>query len=249
MRVLIVDDEPAARERLHIMLEELDVEVAGEAANGVEAIDMARTLRPDVLLLDIAMPEVDGFDVLRHLDPPRPFIIFQTAHDQYALDAFEHAALDYVVKPVTLVRLRVALERARERVDASRRGVPPDVLARLEGMISKSSPATKPRLLVRDGRGYRLLALRDIDRFAAAGGLAYAHTGDHRFLTDYTLAEIEDRTGPLFVRASRSELVNIDRITGISGLRDGSAMLTLENGSRVRVSRRRAAAVRTAIES
>jgi DNA-binding LytR/AlgR family response regulator len=249
MRVLIVDDEPAARERLHVMLEELDVEVAGEAANGVEAIEQVRSLRPDVLLLDIAMPEVDGFDVIRHLDEPRPLIIFQTAHDQYALDAFDHAAIDYVVKPVTLVRLRRALERARERVENSSRAVAPDVLQRIEAMVTHSSPATKPRLLVRDGRGHRLLALRDIDRFSAAGGLAFAHTGDDRFLTDYTLAEIEARTGALFVRASRGELVNIECITGVSGLRDGSATLTLTNGARVRVSRRRAAAVRTALES
>lgn len=253
MRVLIVDDEPLARERLHIMLEELDIEVAGEAANGVEAIDKTRTLAPDVLLLDIAMPEVDGFDVVRHLGPDRPLVIFQTAHDEYALDAFDHEAIDYVVKPVTLVRLRRALERARSRLDDKRASkgdrFDPDVLDRIQTLVARPTPATRPRLLVRDGRGHRLLALRDIDRFVAASGLAWAHTGDAKYLTDYTLAQLETRTGSLFVRTSRGELVNIERIRGIASLRDGSATLTLHDGSRVRVSRRRAAGVRAALES
>ena len=108
MRVLIVDDEPAARRRLALMLEELDEEVVGQAANGMEALQMAAERRPELLLLDVEMPEVDGFDVLRHIGEPRPLVVFQTAYDEYALRAFEHAALDYLVKPVT----RAGLERA-----------------------------------------------------------------------------------------------------------------------------------------
>src|SRR5215212_7426519 len=99
MRILIVDDEPAARRRLAVMLDELDVEVVGEAAGGLEALEMARARRPDVVLLDIAMPEVDGLDVARHLDEPRPLVIFQTAFDAYALKAFELEAVDYLLKP------------------------------------------------------------------------------------------------------------------------------------------------------
>jgi two-component system LytT family response regulator len=246
--VLIVDDEPAARERLHLMLEELDVEVAGEAANGVEALDCHRRLRPDVLLLDIAMPEVDGFDVVRHLDEPRPLVIFQTAHDEFALEAFEHEALDYVVKPVTLARLARALERARQRLD-SRTAIDRSAIERIQALIAQPTASTRPRILVREGRGHRLIALRDIDRFSAAGGLAYAHAGSARYLSDYTLAEIEARTGAQFVRASRGDLVNVERVTAISGLRDGSAMLLLKDGSKVRVSRRRTQSVRAALES
>jgi DNA-binding LytR/AlgR family response regulator len=248
MRVLIVDDEPAARERLHLMLEELDVEVAGEAANGIEALECSRQLRPDVLLLDIAMPEVDGFDVVRHLEEPRPLVIFQTAHDEYALDAFEHEALDYVVKPVTLARLSRALDRARQRLD-SRTGLDRSAIERIQSLIARPEAATRPRLLVREGRGHRLIAIKDIDRFSAAGGLAYAHAGNAKYLSDYTLAEIETRTGAQFVRASRGDLVNVDRVAAISGLRDGSAMLLLKDGSKIRVSRRRTQTVRTALES
>jgi len=248
MRVLIVDDEPAARERLRLMLEELDVEVAGEAANGVEALESVDRLRPDVLLLDIAMPEVDGFDVVRYLGEPRPLVIFQTAHDEFALEAFEHEALDYVVKPVTLVRLSRALDRARDRI-SSRAVLDRAAIDRIQALIAKPTAATRPRILVREGRGHRLIALRDIDRFSAAGGLAYAHAGTAKYLSDYTLAEIEDRTGSLFVRASRGDLVNVERVAAISGLRDGSAMLVLKDGSKVRVSRRRTQNVRAALES
>jgi two-component system LytT family response regulator len=248
MRVLIVDDEPAARERLHVMLEELDVEVAGEAANGMEALEASRRLHPDVLLLDIAMPEVDGFDVVRHLPEPRPLVIFQTAHDEYALEAFDHEALDYVVKPVTLTRLARALERARQRLEQSRESFDRVALDRIQAIVARPTAATRPRILVREGRGHRLIALRDIDRFSAGNGLAYAHVGNSRYLSDYNLAEIESRTGGLFVRASRSELVNVERVTGISGLRDGSAILMLKDGTKVRVSRRRTQSVRSALE-
>ena len=109
MRVLIVDDESAARRRLAIMLSELDVEVVGEAKNGLEALQLVRERRPDVILLDITMPEVDGFDVAQHLPEPRPLIVFQTAFDEYALEAFDHEAIDYLVKPVMLPKLQRAI--------------------------------------------------------------------------------------------------------------------------------------------
>ena len=111
MRILIVDDEAAARERLKFMLEELDVEVVGEASNGLEAIQMSDERKPDLLLLDISMPEVDGFDVAQRLADPRPMIVFQTAFDEFALTAFDHEAVDYLVKPVTLDKLERAVDR------------------------------------------------------------------------------------------------------------------------------------------
>ena len=110
MRILIVDDEAVARERLKLMLEELDVEVVGEAANGLQAIEMSSSRSPDLLLLDISMPEIDGFDVAQRLPDPRPLIVFQTAYDEFALQAFEHEAIDYLVKPVTLDLLERAIE-------------------------------------------------------------------------------------------------------------------------------------------
>jgi DNA-binding LytR/AlgR family response regulator len=241
MRVLVVDDEPAARRRLALMLEELDEEVAGEAANGVEALEIARERRPDVLLLDIEMPEVDGFDVARHLPEPRPLIVFQTAYDEYALRAFEHAALDYLVKPVTLDGLRRALGRARERLEeAARPGPDAEVLRGLRASVRRDAPR-RPRLLVREGRGHRLVAFDGITRFTADEGVVYAHLdGGEKRLTDYTLAELEERAGDAFVRASRGELVNAEAVERIVRNGDGSATLGLRGGASVHVSRRRA---------
>lgn len=247
MRTLIVDDEPAARRRLALMLAELDIEVVGEAANGVEALEMVAARRPELVLLDIAMPEVDGFDVVRHLPKPRPLIVFQTAYDEYALEAFDHEALDYVVKPVTLERLGRAVERARQRLaEADRREPTPQALRQVESRLPR---LRKPRLLVRAGRGHRLLPLAEIRRFHAKDGLVYAMSGEGRHLTDYTLSELEERTAGHFVRANRSALVHLEHIDGIVSNGDGSATLTLSDGTAVRVSRRRSAEVRRALEA
>lgn len=187
--------------------------VVGNAANGVEALALARERQPDVLLLDIAMPEVDGFDVARHLPEPRPLIIFQTAHDEFALRAFEHEALDYVVKPVVLQRLRQALERARKRLDASLPpALPAPLLGRIQSAIGESAGAPKLRLLVREDVGHRLVALADVARFTAVQGRTEAHLGGTRFQTDYTMAELETRTAGRFARTTRSDLVNLDHI-------------------------------------
>jgi len=243
MRVLVVDDEPAARRRLALMLEELDEEVCGEAANGVQALEMARERRPDVLLLDIEMPEVDGFDVARHLPTPRPLLVFQTAYDEYALRAFDHAALDYLVKPVTLDGLRRALGRARERLEAPAAVAAPavdaEVLRTLRASVRENAPR-RPRLLVREGKGHRLVAFEHITRFTADEGVVFAHLdGGEKRLTDYTLAELEERAGSVFVRASRGELVNAEAVERIVRNGDGSATLGLRGGATVHVSRRR----------
>lgn len=246
MRVLVVDDEPAARRRLALMLEELDEEVVGQAANGVEALEMARERRPDLLLLDIEMPEVDGFDVARHLPAPRPLVVFQTAYDEYALRAFEHAALDYLVKPVTLDGLRRAVGRARERLETPASAAAPVDETDAEALrgVRASLPVQAPRrrrLLVREGKGHRLVAFEAITRFTADEGVVFAYLdGGEKRLTDYTLAELEERAGDAFVRASRGELVNAEAVERIVRNGDGSATLGLRGGATVHVSRRRA---------
>lgn len=257
MRVLIVDDEPAARRRLARMVAELSAEtgaeVVGQAVNGVEALDLTRELRPDVLLLDISMPEVDGFDVARHLPEPRPALVFQTAHDEHALRAFDCEALDYVVKPVTRERLARALDRVeRHLAGGLRHALSPEAIARVQAQLGREGAAgpvagRRPRLLVRSGRGHRLVPLSDILRLVSREGLAYAHTREGRHRTDYTLAELEQRTAGLFVRVHRSALVSLEAIEGIVSNGDGSATLTLADGTAVRVSRRRAPEVKQAL--
>jgi two-component system, LytTR family, response regulator len=249
LRVLIVDDEAAARRRLSALLEELDVDVVGEAADGLSALESIRRLRPDVVLLDIAMPEVDGFDVARHAADPKPLIVFQTAFDEYALQAFEHDAVDYVVKPVTRERLHRAIERAGRRLVASDR-VPltAEAIARAEMALGHARPARRSRVLVRHGAGHVTLPLRDVTHFVVADGLVTAITPSASFGTDYTLNELETRLAGAFIRTSRAELVNLDRIERIASNGDGSATLTVTGGTTIRVSRRRAADVRQALE-
>lgn len=250
MRVLIVDDEPAARRRLASLIEEIDPEgiaIVGEAHDGVAALELAGSVHPDVILLDITMPEVDGFDVARHLREPRPLIVFQTAHHEYALQAFDHDALDYVVKPVRKERLAQALERARARLDSVRREWDGASLSRL-GTALGYRPVRPRRLLVRHGAGHRLVPLDTIVRFSAGDGVVYAHTADGAPIIDYTLTDLEQRTAGAFVRVSRGDLVNIAHVQRTVSNGDGSATLTLSDSSTVRVSRRRAADVRRALE-
>jgi two-component system LytT family response regulator len=252
VRALVVDDEAPARRRLTTMLEELDVSVVGEAENGLDALTLVRERHPNVLLLDIAMPEVDGFEVARHLEHPPPLIIFQTAHHEHALRAFDHDAVDYVVKPVALDRLSRALDRARQRL-ASAVAPPafdPTMLDRLRSAIDRDQAAAPPRrLIVRDRAAHRLIAVADVVRFSVVDALVFAHTATARFLTDYTMSELETRLARDFVRCSRADLVQIDQVARIASNSDGSAEVTLKDGARVHVSRRRSQEVRRALES
>jgi DNA-binding LytR/AlgR family response regulator len=250
VRVLIVDDESAARRRLAIMLDELDVEVVGEAENGVAALDLVRDRRPDVILLDISMPEVDGFDVARHLDDPKPLIVFQTAYDEFAIQAFDHQAVDYLVKPVTLDKLQRSLDRAAAHLES--RDAPAltaDLLERLREAVTAGRPVRVPRLLIRHQNGHRLVRYQDVILFHASEGAVYARIGGENHLTDYTLAELEERTGEAFVRPNRADLVNANHILSIASNGDGSATLTMSDGQTVHIPRRRAAALRRALDA
>jgi DNA-binding LytR/AlgR family response regulator len=251
VRVLIVDDEQAARQRLVRLLADLDVEIAGEAADGLEALELAAKSRPDVVLLDIEMPEVSGLDVARRLPDPRPLIIFQTAFDQYALDAFEREALDYLLKPVTRERLAQAIAKAERRLAerATVTRVTAEMAARLEASLGRGGSHRPPRrLLVRHQAGHRLLAVSEVGRFVAAEGVVYAVAGQAQHLVDDSLDDLERRLATTFVRTSRSDLVAIDRVDRIVGNGDGSAMLVLKDGTEWRVSRRRTADVKRALE-
>ena len=251
MRVLIVDDEPAARRRLAMLIEEIGaagiegIEIIGEASDGLAALNLARERSPDVILLDIAMREVDGLDVARHLPSPRPLIIFQTAHQQFALEAFEHDAIDYVVKPIRKERLAAALERARARLaDSAERTAIDAATIRKAGAAFGYVPVAPARLLVRHGAGHRLMPLEEIVRFAAADGVVHAHTADSAPLVDYSIGELEARTAGHFVRTSRADLVNLARVDRLVSNGDGSLTLTLSDSTTLRVSRRRAADVK-----
>lgn len=247
MRAVIVDDEPAALRRLATLLDELGVEVVAQAPDGLTALSVVRRLRPDVLFLDVSMPEVDGFDVARRLEDPRPLVIFQTAYGEYAVEAFDHEAVDYIVKPITRERLALAIDRAQRRLDsAGRWTLDASALDRFGSAIGHV-PGRPARLLVRHAGGHRLIRVPEISRFTAEEGLVYAHAAGAKLGTDYTLLHLESRLAGAFIRVSRSELVAVAAIAEIRTNGDGSATLTLASGESIRVSRRRAASVRAVL--
>jgi two-component system LytT family response regulator len=231
--VMLVDDEQAARERLRQLLAPIPaVEIVGEAADGEQAIERIAELRPDLVLLDIQMPGCTGLEVAASLPSPRPAIVFCTAFDQYAVDAFELHAADYLLKPVNRVRLARAIERASGggRLEAA---------AAVERALS-TLRAGNTRLLARSGDGYRVIPRQDVVHFFSDGGLTKLFTRERAYVLDPTLNDLEQRLDPaLFFRVSRAAIVNLDYVTEVLPLVGGVAEVVLNTGVRLEVSRRR----------
>jgi|SRR5580658_3714533 two-component system LytT family response regulator len=225
MRILIVDDEAPARARLRQMIASQEgFEIAGEASTGVEAIRLVSELKPDVMLLDIQMPACSGIDVASSLPNPRPQIIFCTAHDQHAVDAFELHAIDYLLKPISRVRLAEALERVRTLSAAPR----------VEKHIS---PA---RFLVKSASHYLVVGESKVLYFSSEDGLTKLIAEGGQYWMDPTLNDLEVRLDrSRFFRISRAALVNLNAVEQVFPLPGGSGEVLLANGSRLEVSRRR----------
>lgn len=250
LSVYIVDDEPAARRRMNRLVTELGGTVVGNAANGLEALEQLATTRPDVVLLDVEMPEVDGLDVARRLDEPRPFIIFTTAYPHHALAAFESEALDFIVKPVSTERLSQSFARVRRRLDERQTPGPltADVMAAVANTLQRDAHRPPPRrILARHLSGHRLVPLADITRFRASDDVVYAVTTVGESIVDHSLDELESRLAGRFVRINRQDLIAIPFVERIESNGDGSATLFTRDGQPWRVSRRRAATVREAL--
>jgi len=230
MRVLVVDDEPLARAGLRIRLErEADVAIVGEADSGLAAVEAIRTLAPDLVFLDVQMPDLDGFDVVREARPPR--VVFVTAHEQHALRAFEVSALDYLLKPVDDARLQDALAKAR-------RALAPD--ERLERLLAHLDARTFARRLVaRDRDRFVLVPVEEIRYVAAAGNYAEIHdTAGRALLVRATLESLERRLDPAeFARIHRSTLVRLACARDLRPDAHGDFDLTLDDGTRLPVGR------------
>ena len=259
IRAVIVDDEPVARDVVRAMLaERADVVVDGEAADGTAAVDVIRRVRPDVVFLDIQMPDRDGFEVLEALgDETPPGVIFLTAHDEHAVRAFEVHALDYVLKPFGRPRFNAAVERAFERVRSSRRATLAATLesatararSRAHGQASPDAelePGTNGgadglrRIGVRTGSKLTVVDVDAIDWIEAEGDYARLHAGRHSYLVSQRMQTLEQRLQSAgFVRAHRSVLVRADRVRELHRDADGSGYLVLSNGVRLRVARGR----------
>lgn len=234
-RVVLVDDEPPARAKLRRFLEDDGrTVIAGEAGSGLEAVAVIETTSPDIVFVDIQMPELDGFGVIEALDmDPMPYIVFVTAHDQHALRAFEVRALDYLLKPVDRERFAEALDRVLERFAEAR------IDAR---EVLDALPADRRRLdrfLVRSRGRMLLVPVERVDWIGAAGNYVELHVGDERHLVRGTLAEIEGRLPEgRFARIHRSAIVNLDRVRELHGWSHGDLMVELRDGTRLRLSRR-----------
>ncbi|PSQ93766.1 MAG: DNA-binding response regulator [Bacteroidetes bacterium QH_2_63_10] len=248
MRCLLVDDEPLARERLQSLLEEADADtdIVAEAGGGQEAVSLIHEHDPDVVFLDVQMPVLGGFDVVDLLPDrdQRPHIVFVTAYDEYALDAFEVHALDYVTKPVRIGRLSRTLARVQEALeneDTKKQG-------KLDDLRDARRDETLKRLTVHVGRRLRVVPLGEVRWIEADEGFVFAHTTEGRYRTDFTLNELEERLPEEdFVRTHRSSIVNLEAVYELVPEPAGTAVLRLQDGTEIKVARRRTSDVKEAL--
>lgn len=223
IRVTVVDDEPLARRNLIVLLQcDPDIGAIEECGSGAEAVEAIRRRKPDLLFLDVQMPECDGFDVLELLGSDGPqTIIFVTAHDAYALRAFEAGAFDYLLKPFDDARFMRVLARAKEKIAyyASHREAP-------------------RRLAVKAPRRLLFIDVPDVDWVEAASYYASLHVGQDTHLIRRTMAELERDLGDGFIRIHRSTIVNLARVGGLELQSSGDFAVVLNSGIRLRLSRR-----------
>ncbi|HYA16004.1 MAG TPA: LytTR family DNA-binding domain-containing protein [Bryobacteraceae bacterium] len=246
LRTLIVDDEPVARAVLREELEQLDeIGRIDEASDGLAALAAIRDLSPDIVFLDLQMPGMGGFDVIRRLEPgPRvPLIIIVTAWDQYAMQAFEAGAIDYLLKPVTADRLAQAVERAVKL--HSRPAAAVERLASIQDVAdSHPAPATR-RIVARSGDEYLLLNTGEVLAFEAEGDLVWIVTAKKRYLATQSLKALQEKLRHTnFRRIHRKALVNIDHVRRMSPLSSQRWLITLSNNQEFIVSKRQAKNVR-----
>ncbi len=235
MRVLIVDDEPLARETIRGLLEgDPDVEVVGECGSGAEAVGAVLEARPDVLFLDVQMPEVDGFDVLEAIGVDHvPVVIFVTAYDRFALRAFEAHALDYLLKPFDDERFEAALQRARERIRQQQGG---DLDHRLRALLEevRGDRGYLRRLVVPSGHRSVFIRTEQIDWIEAERNYIRLHVGGRAYLLRENLSRIESALDPAaFCRIHRSTIVNVDRIQAVESLFRGEYLVVLHDGTKL----------------
>jgi two-component system, LytTR family, response regulator len=249
IHVLIVDDEPIARRGIRQQLRgEAGLEVIGECGDGAEAIDAITGLAPDLVFLDIQMPEVGGFDVVEAIGVARmPAVVFVTAYDEHALRAFDVHAVDYVLKPIDRHRFRTAVERARRRLGDGPgqldRQLDRRIAAALGELGRPAQPHAKRLAIKGDGRVI-LVDVDEVDRLEAAGNYVEVHSGARRHLLRETMASLEARLDPArFVRVSRSSIVNATRVRELQPMFNGDFVVVLRDGTKVAGSRRYRAAL------
>ena len=224
IRTMVVDDEPLARSNLTVLLRrDPEIVIVGECGSGVDAPEEIRRAKPELLFLDIQMPECDGFDVLASLGKHvPPAVVFVTAYDQYALRAFEAGALDYLLKPFHTARFEQALDRAKQKIAAA-----------------KDQPNRLERLVIKSAGEVVFVSLTEIDWIEAADYYAALHVGAKTHLLRRSISELEqDLDADVFCRVHRSSIVNLERVQGLRLGEDGEYRVVIRNGTEVRLSRR-----------
>lgn len=240
LRAVLADDEPLARQALRTALvAHPGVQLVGEAVDGMDAVDVVCAARPDLLLLDIRMPGLDGFGVLEALGPAvPPAVIFVTAHDVHAVAAFERDAVDYVVKPFDELRLHAAVDRAIAR--RAPLATPAETLDRLERLLAALAPAAPPleRFVVRKGPRSVVVGLDEVDWVEAADNYVRLHAGAERHLVRETMRALDARLDPRrFARVHRSAIVNLSRVKELRALPGGDHDVHLSTGATLTLGR------------
>ena len=246
IRTLIVDDEPIARRNLRALLGgDPEVEIVGECGSGPQAVRLIQANSPDLLFLDVQMPEMDGFEVLKNLDPGQiPAVIFVTAYDQYAIKAFEVQALDYLLKPFNDERFAQALERAKTQLEQREAaGLKQRLLALLETEAGRPAPAPpvyEEKFLIKSASRVFFVKAEEIDWIEAADYYVCLHVGGQNHLLRETMSEMEAKLAPArFLRIHRSTIVNLSRVRSIQARAGGEYAVVLEDGTLLRLSRSR----------
>ena len=239
IRALVVDDEPLAREMIREMLgADSDVEIVAECSNGREAVDAIKSLRPDLVFLDIQMPELGGFEVLASFEPElTPYVIFVTAYDQYAVRAFEVHAFDYLLKPFDNERFDTAWQRVKAQIKVDQSGERDQhILALLEEL--KSGPRHLERLVIKNGGRVFFLNVQDVYCIESEGNYVRVYDNQKGYLLRETISNLEEQLDPKqFRRIHRSAIVKIDRIKEMQPWFHGEYRIIMENGKELTLSR------------
>jgi two-component system LytT family response regulator len=244
-----VDDEPLPRERIATLLEgHPEVEIVAECGDGREAVRVIADTKPDLLFLDIQMPELDGFEVLEALEGDRlPAVIFVTAFDEYAVRAFEVSAIDYLLKPIDPARFEQALGRALQRLT-----MPPDASGELQSFLARwrAQRGFAARFVVRSGGKFTFVRPQEVDWIDAAGNYVRLHAGGRQHLVRETMKSIESRLDPeVFVRVHRSAIVNIDRVVSLEPYFHGEYVVVMRDGSKLTSSRSHSGRLRALLKT